>query len=534
VPEFAGHRNKRPEGNGADKWHLACDPCENGVIADPAPTVKHSTFPPTDEQLIAKSKFLAGETFALLAFAGAGKTSTFVLLAESTDRTGQYIAYNNAIAKEAGARFPKSCPAATLHAIARRQVGHHYTARLDKDAKRLSSTQQARLLGLKPFTYTDGDGTKKVVQPNKLAGYVQTAIKWFCTTADTNPSVKHIRYVEGIDEKDSDGKRTYANNKRLQAHIEPALQIAWDDIVDTDGQLQFTHDHYLKIWELGIWGVPKIPGDYILFDEAQDANPVFISAVQKQGVQVVWCGDSNQAIYQWRGAVDALKIVDVDSTSYLTQSFRFGPEIAEVANKILEQVEDFDAEHPVVGSGKPGSIGPCDDPDAVLCRSNAGAIQVTLNALKDGKKVHLVSGASEIAWFAREAKKLQEGRPSEHPDLGIFSSWTEVQDYVRNDPQGEDLKIQVKLIDDFGADDVIAATDNKVSEEDADVVVSTAHKSKGREWDKVQLAGDFGSTADHDEALFLVYVAATRGKLHLDFEACQPVREIFYGEGEDL
>lgn len=50
-----------------------------------------------------------------------------------------------------------------------------------------------------------------------------------------------------------------------------------------------------------------------------------------------------------------------------------------------------------------------------------------------------------------------------------------------------------------------------------EVVISTAHKAKGREWDSVRLAGDFKHPDDMDTAdLRLTYVAVTRAKEKLD------------------
>jgi AAA domain/UvrD-like helicase C-terminal domain len=521
VAEQAGLTEKGAPGG--PKWVTTCRACIDGVVVEEE--VFRPSFPPTDEQLTVKAKFLAGETFAVQAGAGAGKTTTFVLLANSTDRLGQYIAYNNAIAHEAASKLPKRCASATLHAIARRQVGHHYGDRIGK-GNRQTTHHLAKKLGLTPFFYTQ-HGEDKVIQPKQLVGYVSQAIVRFCSTADRVPSIKHVAYVDGIDDKDDAGNRTFANNALLREHIAEAIDTAWDDIVDPDGTLRFEHDHYVKIWELGIYGPAKIPGDYILFDEAQDATPVFISAVQQQGVQVVWCGDSQQAIYEWRGAVDALTTVPVDSTTFLTQSFRFGPEIAAVANVLLTEL---DAELRVVGAGKPGQVGACDNPDAILCRTNSGAVSVVLEALKEGKTTHLVGGGGEVTAFAKAAKELQETGSTGHPELSIFDSWAAVEDYVANDPGGDDLKVLVTLINTYGVEDVIKASSNEVKEADADIIVSTAHKSKGREWDSVRLHSDFPENSDD---LKLLYVSATRAKLHLDFEVCTPLRNLIYGEVDD-
>jgi superfamily I DNA/RNA helicase len=59
----------------------------------------------------------------------------------------------------------------------------------------------------------------------------------------------------------------------------------------------------------------------------------------------------------------------------------------------------------------------------------------------------------------------------------------------------------------------------------ADVVLSTAHKAKGREWDAVRISDDFmptkereGESVSRSEAM-LMYVAVTRAKNALDCSA---------------
>jgi hypothetical protein len=112
------------------------------------------------------------------------------------------------------------------------------------------------------------------------------------------------------------------------------MRRAWADITDPNGTLPFRHDHYLKLWHLS---GPKINADYILFDEAQDANPVLVDIVRQQThAQLVWVGDSNQQIYSFTGAINALASVGAEQTAMLSQSFRFGPAIADIANRCLE------------------------------------------------------------------------------------------------------------------------------------------------------------------------------------------------------
>lgn len=82
----------------------------------------------------------------------------------------------------------------------------------------------------------------------------------------------------------------------------------------------------------------------------------------------------------------------------------------------------------------------------------------------------------------------------------------------------------VRLIDDQGAKEALAAMDRLVSEDTADVILSTAHKAKGREWDSVQIANDFSKPAERDgvpgeirrDEAMLAYVAVTRAMDRLD------------------
>ena len=126
--------------------------------------------------------------------------------------------------------------------------------------------------------------------------------------------------------------------------------------------------------------------------------------------------------------------------------------------------------------------------------------------------------------FARAAEKLQAGRPVEHPDLGGFNDWDEVGAYVRNDPSGRDLATSYELVEQFGAAKLVKALSGMSKTPRAgEIIVSTAHKAKGREWPTVRLADDFAfhhpdRPVISDEELRLIYVAATRAQDVLDVE----------------
>lgn len=471
------------------------------------------SFSLTEEQQVAVDLFATGESLAIEAGAGTGKTSTLVAIAKSTDRVGTYVAFNKAIVTDAAQKFPKTVTCTTAHSLAFRTVGVKFAHRLQ--GVRVRNDEIARRLGISPIVVSPDGQTQKVLQPGYLASVALQAATRFCQSADGEPAECHIPYIDGIDLPDDEGRRTFANNSAVRELLLPAVQAVWADWCDPKGQLRYSHDAYLKLWQLSD---PVIPGDFVLFDEAQDANPVLIAAVSAQDKQVVWVGDSQQQIYSWRGAVNALAAVKGERC-FLTHSFRFGPEIAAQANRVLEQIEG--AELRIVGCGPAGSVARTEAPNCILARTNAGAISAVLGAQEAGQSVHLVGGGAEIQLFCEAARVLQEGRGTSHPDLACFDTWAEVLQYVQAG-EGDDIKLLVNLIERYGVDAIIQAVSGSVPEHKADVVVSTAHRSKGREWDVVQLGGDFppSLTEAGSEEKRLAYVAVTRARLQLDLSRC--------------
>lgn len=489
-----------------------------------------SGFDPTPEQARALALFATGDNLVIEAGAGTGKTATLRLLAESTPRTGAYIAFNKAIVAEAGSKMPGNVTCSTAHSLAFRAIGKAYQHRLN--APRMKANEVAKRLGIDPLVITTPFGSKRLA-PGFLAGVVNRAVAIFCQTADAELGEHHFPYLDGIDLPAPDGRRGWANNREVRLHLLPAVRRAWADLSATDGALRFGHDHYLKLWQLA---GPRIDADFILFDEAQDANPVMLAIVAAQEhAQRVYVGDSQQSIYGFTGAVNALASIEGANRTFLTQSFRFGPDIAGRANRVLRRL---DAELVIKGTPAIASVvGPIAEPAVVLTRTNATAVELFLDALAAGEaaavnpdagtkpsRPHIVGGATEVVAFAKAALDLMEGGWTSHPELACFDSWADVIDYVENDQQGAELRLLVNLIEKFTAPTIIEGLGQMTPERDASLVISTAHKSKGREWDAVTLADDFPNGEDKEgnprepepEELRLVYVAITRARRELD------------------
>ncbi|MEU2119465.1 AAA family ATPase [Streptomyces sp. NPDC016459] len=451
---------------------------------------------------------------ALQAGAGTGKTSTLALLAQSTSRRGRYIAYNRAIAQEAAARFPTTVTCKTAHALAYAAIGHRYARRLD--APRRPAWRTGQDLGItKPVRVED-----HTLMPTTLSNTVLRAVTRFCHSADPNITDHHVPPLRGLDSPTA--------RSQLAAVVLPYARKAWDDLQREDGGVvRFDPDHFLKIWSLTN---PKISADFLLLDEAQDTNPVIehIFNAQRDHAQLVLVGDSAQAIYHWRGAKDVMTGFDGTHLT-LSRSFRFGPRLATEANRWLTI-----AQAPIRLTGTDTmrtELVPLTHPDAILCRTNVGAMKHVMHHLATGTRVALVGGGASLRALALAARDLKDGRRTSHPELVLFPTWDTVQDYAAHDPSGRDLQPLVDLVDTHGTDAILNAVSHLTAEEHAQITVSTAHKAKGREWARVQVADDFPPPKDTDEQdsqgrpvpgpiddseARLAYVAVTRARTHLD------------------
>lgn len=474
-------------------------------------------FSPTDEQVHAVNVARKGQNLTIEALAGAGKTSTLKLIAEALPGRGNYVAFNRKIVDDCAGEFePLGVRAKTAHQLAWASVGKRFAHQPMK--QRLQGKDVAEILGVDlPWVY-DVDETTVELYPPAVGGLAMQTVEAFGRSADQEIGRRHVPFVRSID---TPGE--FHNNRNLAERVYPLARKIWEDMKrPNDGRFVMGFN-YLKLWQLSD---PVIDGDFLLFDEAQDANPVMLSIVQNQDhMQRIYVGDSRQQIYEWNGAVNALASTEGERC-YLTQSFRFGPEIADAANRVLARLAEDSIE--VIGSGPAGNVGPIDGlPDALLARTNAGVVLEALQLMNDGYRVFVQGGTWEIVSFAKAAERLQRGLDPDHDDLRGFKTWEQVLDYVEKDALGSDLKLMVSLVDKFSAEGIVQGLSRAVKSDrrgqpvgPVDVVVSTAHKSKGAEWNRVRLVEDFMEPQDGEEIpdpeLRLLYVAVTRAKRALD------------------
>lgn len=356
-------------------------------------------FPPTAEQQAAVDAFTAGGTLAITAGAGTGKTSTLGMVAESRpDSRGLYVAFNKAVQLEAEASFPANVTSKTAHALAYRTHGAPLRARMQ--GQRMSSASVAQVLALRSPVMLDGADGRAVVQPAQQAALALSVVARYCRSADRRIAGQHFVPPEGTEGVDL---------SELRRVVVAAADRAWADLSGPNGRLKPTHDHYLRQWALTD---PKLAFDFILYDEAQDADPCVAGVLLRQNAQLVAVGDRAQALYQWRGNADILSTLAADHRVSLTQSWRFGRAVAAEANLWLAVLGD---DLRITGAPRRDSrLAPLDTPDAVLCRSNAGAVRTVMEAHDAGRNPALVGGGSRDS-PPRRGRPATASRPALRP-----------------------------------------------------------------------------------------------------------------------
>jgi len=496
-------------------------------------------LPLTDEQHAILSAALVDRVRRLVirARAGTGKTSTLRILARNTRQRLLYLVFNASNAADARRTMPSHVKAMTIHALAFHalRVPERFGPKLN--ARRRSRQDRYRRLGIDVAALGEREAARWLIG-------IDRTVRHYCHSADaelttaqvtadphwflTDEELKILLACQRPDPPPVIRQQAQAiravRRQRVQAWAEYVIDYAragWRQAIDpADVTVPMVPDHYLKLWQLS---TPVLSGfPLIVVDEMQDSNPVTLDLLQRQDAQLIGVGDSEQAIYGWRGAVDALDRLSADRRLSLTQSFRFGPAIAEIANQILafKSRRLGRALDPVVGNPRRLSrIGAVDDgaPYAYLCRGNAALFEAAVAALDPGCRLHLVGDLQETVSLIESAWALKRGQRRQvvHPDIRLFSCWDELRHVAEDDHH---LGLVARLIEKYG--DEILPLAARLSRfrscprETADVVAVTVHRSKGLEFSQVKLAEDFiipvleGPL--NPEELNLLYVAVTR------------------------
>lgn len=453
--------------------------------------------PNTEQQAIIDAFLSRSGSIAVNALAGTGKTTTLKMLAQAApNQRMQYLAFNRSIADDARSSMPRNVEVSTMHSLAYRAMQPD-RARLEM---RLNGTYVAQRLGLTSVHVRVDYGDFSLTPAQQGAAIIATVAR-YCNSGDLDLAAKHVPSWQTIFEE---CPRSLDDDQGLKQIIFRGAEKLWGDMRSRKGDCPITHDTYLKLWALAMG---QIRTDVLFFDEAQDASGVFLQILSNQkDRRIVYVGDQNQQIYAWRGAVDALDRIQSDQRLYLTRSYRFGQQIADQANRMLTCLGE---KHLLIGEGSGAGT---DGSHAILTRTNAKAITLFC----DNPNAQLV-GAKDFLGTVKALDALRSGRGSTGA-FALFPTYADLMEYVAT-PDGSDLRPLIDLVDRLGIDDVLCRLERAAASSRRSILtISTVHKSKGREWDHVEVQGDWRkvkSQARKDE-MRLMYVALSRGRCTVD------------------
>lgn len=507
-----------------------------------------------------------GNSFKVFAYAGSGKTSTMIQACKQATKReskfnrytqGLFLAFNNAIAKDAAKKLKKNSiktTAKTWHSLAISNIRPLYGHKMElKKADQIlrqylykSFFISDQRIAVKENIIKRRDTSKtptiqfRNVSSRVCKGYIIKAINCYFSSADDELTLEHFIPVcpnwADID---------FFLNNFVANYIFSISQQLVENIFNTEmNQFPVSFSSALKIYQLS---KPKLHIDYdfVIVDEAQDTDLVALDILNNQDLsklQLIVVGDSFQQIYSWRGALDALNNVKVADTFYLSKSFRFGKDIAKLSTAILKySFSDFQL--PITGnlekSSKIYEIQDCtyNRYDAIITRTNAGVFDAFMKAIEQNPQlsISVEIDIQQIQSYILDFEKLEKGiKLSSDSALTLFENIEQLEEYVEENPTDSDISAPFRLIVKMGINElkekikVIAkVAANSKEQTQFDLKITTAHKSKGLEFNHIVLFEDFSpflfqkmdSTENcspiiyapvSEEEVRLFYVAVTR------------------------
>jgi DNA helicase-2/ATP-dependent DNA helicase PcrA len=441
------------------------------------------------------------------ALAGTGKTSTIV--------EGFYYipkgvaplmcAFNSSIQKELNARAPEGVEVKTLHSVgfaACRRAFPRMNPRADDKGEKLAGFIKAER-GDDAETYEVRDNLRKAVGLCK--GYL----------AETPQEIDPILDRHEVDTC-GDSREAFITSviKIMNGCKKDTSRCDFDDMIWLPNVLN------LRLNQFGM----------VMIDEAQDLNLAQINLALNSllpGGRVISVGDEHQAIYGFRGA-DSNAIQNIVDRMHskrmpLSVTYRCAKSIVQLAQTLVPGLE-------YAPNAREGKVEEIPDTkietliqpgDFLLSRTNAPLVRWCLNLLRARIPANIQGrdlGKNFLSWIKKSSAKDVDGF------LGWLADYREleVERLVKAKRDSSLLEDKVECLRTLceGArtlEDVkmnIAKLFHDGDEHDR-VILSTTHKAKGLERDRVFVLRDTYRPGKGVEEANLAYVAYTRAKQEL-------------------
>jgi DNA helicase II / ATP-dependent DNA helicase PcrA len=448
-------------------------------------------FAPSVQQAAFFSWIKTGTGSCVLeAVAGAGKTTTLVEALKLMEGSIFFGAYNKKIAEEIAARAPKrdGLYVSTMHA-AGFKAWRRVAPKVQVDSNKCRTLFRDAVSRHPEYAPFEGPVLDLVSYAKQAAVGVTSSV--------SDRSV----WLNLIDHFDIET----ADNDEMVIKLAKALlnkSVANDHLViDFDDMIYAPLIHKVKAYE----------HDWVLIDEAQDTNAArraLALLMLKRGGRLVAVGDRHQAIYGFTGAdADALDLIAKAVSAVqmpLTVTYRCPKSVVAHAKTYVSHIEAHETApdgvvrtlgdtEKLIDVAKPG--------DAILCRFNAPVIQAAYSfiaagipAKVEGREIGAGLKALARRWksksFAQLLDNLDKYRERE---VAKFRAKEQESRAAAIEDKVECLKVLVARVEkiDPKPNNVVDRICTEIDSIFGDnvgkecVLLSTIHKSKGREWKRV-------------------------------------------------
>jgi DNA helicase-2/ATP-dependent DNA helicase PcrA len=460
------------------------------------------------------------------AVAGSGKTTLLVNMLSDTKESVAFCAYNKAIAVEIEGKVEplglgNRVTTGTCHSFGFAALRNAYRGiKVDNKKMFTLAKEHVENYNIRAFCMAAASMAKQV-------GYgIDPDFDW-------NRMLSHFSLLDILPDTEDIDKAIEATVFLLKAS-----NATLSKVVDFDDM----------IYGPLIKNLPFKKYDWVFLDEAQDTNIVRRMMVSKmlspQG-RLVAVGDAHQAIYGFTGAdhqsLENIKKEFEASELPLTVTYRCPKTVVELAQNWVNHIEAHEsAPKGTVDMARVAELIECKGfgpKDAILCRNTKPLIELAYTLIREniacrveGRSIgegliKLATRWKRVKTVGQLCKKLQEWAD------------TEMEKAIANDRNDRCSVIEDQvatlqiMIENCEAEDPISTLVNNIRAmfSDSDgrekkvLTLSTIHRSKGREWDRVfALDMDKYSPSKWAKKSWellqednLCYVQVTRAKKHL-------------------
>lgn len=485
----------------------------------------------------------------IMAIAGSGKT---FLLKAITDivkpKNALYLAYNKSIATESSKKFDKQrVTCSTTHSLA-----YHYIVK--RIGYVLCSDITGRSLINITMRYPEDiqKNKERLEYYNDFLMHLDYARKDLITAIISKFLLsKHIKLIDYVQEEFLD----------ILEPEEIVIASAYVNMMK-DKLVPITHSFYLKMFHIFLY-LEKIKidqYDLVMLDEAGDINEVTLEIFNLiKSDKKIMVGDDQQNIYSFNSTINGFKATENKGTTFdLSRSFRVSEDIAEYVEPFCKKYLNNDMVFKGV-SYKEDDLPPENQRSiAFIFRTNAGLVDKMLDLERNGKPYNVTRSVESLFRMHRAIIFCKPGKTIFDPDLqfiqhdcdewdstpSIKLKYPSFYGYLKYKNENNlQVKTAIQTILKYSPKTIIEvykqAKSHEDSYEDHRITLTTAHASKGCEYDIVHLGDDLNDMVGdlitkygepirlakiHPSELLqnseleefrLYYVAATRSKFKL-------------------